>query len=785
MANVTQVQQVVGAIGNSPPSTTTTLPAASTTGNTLIVGIVLYSSDGATNEIDMAATSPVTDGTNTFTAVPAAEAKRTGTNWYQHLYFYVATNITGLSTEAITTNFARSTFSFVTVWEITPSTVDQGTSATGTGTAISAPSLTPPANGALGAMIIADEGSTPLFTPATGWTTDRNSTLGGGTTYGGHFPQTTAAAITFTATGPSDGSEDWSLSGITLIPPGGTPPAIAPAATAVSAATATIFASSAPHLTPAAATTAHTTAAVTAAAKLSATATAASRATATVTGPTVPTMPVISLGLPISTNADPGNTVTLANDNAYDSIWRSFTVPTTGTPVWLMLDLRTLDHSTSGQLSSTWFVWKGYGNNYYNGTQTLGSVSGSVFQFLPQNYTVDAHPSAGSAPAQSDAGWVNLATITNNRYSGRIHGPNDLHTYNWMRISITASSGPPGNDDVALQVQLRDIRATANDSIFAYGDSLTDESWNTVQPGNTLWPVINGIPTGPSEHSIRYAAGRADPPVIFDGAIGGWVSSTGWDNRADFIDANPCHYVVLGFGGNNANNAGGVWADETDPEAQSYKTDMQNLISYVLAAGKIPLVPRLYWFDAAAYDPNNATILNQILDELAVANPDAIVGPDIYAFMQANPNLLRDHLHPTFDDTNPAGQLGGFTGYEYYIRAWALTLARAIYTLPPAPDNVFVTASDFHLGVTVRQLGSLTVTETWHPRPNGIIHTRQQGNPTITGRDIQPVGNTHTRAQGNPTLSGRVLPAGLAHTRQQGHPAVNTLTLAPLALDRG
>jgi hypothetical protein len=226
MAAVTLVQNVA-VIEGTGTSRTGTLPGPSTTGNTLIVAVGLYSSDGGSNEIDLATTNPVVDGTNTFTPIAAAEIKRSATTYYQHQYFYIATHITGLTTETVTATFQRSTFNFLTVWELTPSQFDQATTNTAASTAVNAGTLTPSANGAF-ALLLAEIESSTTVTPSSGWTSDRNAQAGNGTTYHGHQPQTTAAAINFTVTAAGTGTHEWSATGITLTPPGPAPVTLTP-----------------------------------------------------------------------------------------------------------------------------------------------------------------------------------------------------------------------------------------------------------------------------------------------------------------------------------------------------------------------------------------------------------------------------------------------------------------------------------------------------------------------------------------------------------------------------
>lgn len=85
----------------------------------------------------------------------------------------------------------------------------------------------------------------------------------------------------------------------------------------------------------------------------------------------------------------------------------------------------------------------------------------------------------------------------------------------------------------------------------------------------------------------------------------------------------------------------------------------------------------------------------------------------------------------------------------------------------------------------VRQLGNLTVTAAWVPRPVGLQHGRTVGAPVAHGRaTLTPEALTRARQQGTPTLSGRTTPAGLTRTRALGQPSVNARTLAPASLTR-
>ena len=207
---------------NNQPDTIVTLSDPTTNGNTLLVGISLFGQDGGSIEIDMASSNPVVDGTNVFTAIPSAEVKRSAGTWYQHSYFYIAEDITGEATSVITTNFDRATYSFVTVWELSPCQFDHAVTNTDIGLDIDIGTLTPSVSGALAVMLVEYEGGdNAALISDSDWIFERNAQAGGGSTAHGHYNQTTPAAINFHMVNvPSDGGPTgglfWSGSGLIL-----------------------------------------------------------------------------------------------------------------------------------------------------------------------------------------------------------------------------------------------------------------------------------------------------------------------------------------------------------------------------------------------------------------------------------------------------------------------------------------------------------------------------------------------------------------------------------------
>jgi hypothetical protein len=371
-----------------------------------------------------------------------------------------------------------------------------------------------------------------------------------------------------------------------------------------------------------------------------------------------------------------------ANDEAnaidadYGTTWDSVFTPAANGAQWYVLDMRTVAPATK---SNVWFVWKNWHGNYYEASATLGPTAGSVFTALPRNYKVQGHASAGAQPAVGDAGWVDLVTVTDNRYNHRIHTTLNLSTYNWFRFYCTASSGVTGiNDSVQLQFDLRDARGSTDDSIFFHGDSITWEAFSAREPGNSLWAAV-----GPIENGLSAATSRV-APVVINGGVPGWHSSDGIANKEIYIGGTPCKYVTLNFGSNDANAAnidlntlGGV----NSAYAQQYKTDMQGMIDYAYGLGKICIIPHIPYGDLSAWSAPNVQILNTIIDQLVSSNTGKVIaGPDAYSFFAAHTNCLRDHLHPTYDDGISGGLFNGMTGYENLLALWRDSLISKLYT---------------------------------------------------------------------------------------------------------
>nr|MBA2448489.1 SGNH/GDSL hydrolase family protein [Chloroflexota bacterium] len=134
------------------------------------------------------------------------------------------------------------------------------------------------------------------------------------------------------------------------------------------------------------------------------------------------------------------------------------------------------------------------------------------------------------------------------------------------------------------------------------------------------------------------------------------------DDGARLVDAwlatYPGRYVGLAYGTNDA-RAG------LSPEA--FYANYEAMVRAVVAAGKIPVVPKVPW-GSAGYLRARVPAFNAELDRLYAAHPEIVPGPDFWAyFLERQALISRDGVHPT-----PAG-------YAAYRQHWADTMLRRVY----------------------------------------------------------------------------------------------------------
>ena len=269
--------------------------------------------------------------------------------------------------------------------------------------------------------------------------------------------------------------------------------------------------------------------------------------------------------------------------------------------------------------------------------------------------------------------WTTLSctpncNVTGEHYTGRQFIADLTGTgYTQIRMKISSMVGTNAGYDV-LTVNGRLGTNDANDTYLMLGDSIVANCWGAAPN------------TGPVEQLALqiHAARPAQFPVSTVGGQSGWLSSTALDaspygipNIEKFMQDVPAvKFVGLNFGTNDANG---------NVPAQTYCSNMQRIVQYIIAAGKTPIIPTIVASPSSAVQAN-APAMNACLATLEKNYPSIIVGPDLWT-------LFRGHSKADgwfFDDLHPSLE----TGCKALQNAWTSTLLSTIYPAPGALPEV-------------------------------------------------------------------------------------------------
>ena len=339
-----------------------------------------------------------------------------------------------------------------------------------------------------------------------------------------------------------------------------------------------------------------------------------------------PPLPLISLNVPAFAPTDyPAS----ADDNNYGTCWR-------GTiPGWLAYDLSSVPAAQRGQVV---VVFYDTDSNDYDHT-----ITNSYYTGIPENYTIEGNAAPGGTTSAPTSGWVTLATVTGNIYRSRQSVVN-LTGYNWIRINISLLETESGST-TCIDMDVHDASQGLQDDWIFYGDSITNGCMAIYNSPTYAQMVNSALP--------NYF------PVVENGGIGGIFSYNGAQNINTWLSVFPGQYVGIDYGTNDA------WGNQTG--AAAYYSYEEEIVQAVLAAGKIPVIPKIPFStnaDVADYVP----AYNAEIDALYAAYPQIVKGPDFWTFFQNNPSLLgSDGVHPTT------------AGYTAMGQQWVNTMLAEVY----------------------------------------------------------------------------------------------------------
>lgn len=341
--------------------------------------------------------------------------------------------------------------------------------------------------------------------------------------------------------------------------------------------------------------------------------------------------PVISRNVPVYSNS---GQPTAANDEHYFSFCF---VPTPG---YIAYDLSGVPEEQRKQVIAVWYNTSSYDD--------IGMYRNRNME--PSDYTVEVNSAPGGEYPED--GWEVVETVSGNTLSSRQHLVY-MEKFNWIRLNITAA-----NDSAGTQASINfDVHTVSNgisDSWLFLGDSITAGGMNNCY-GTGFATHINML-------DDRYF------PIQENGGIGGITSSDGNANIKRWLSTSQAKYVSIAYGTNDC------WGNPNGTEV--YRANTKSMIDEVLAAGKIPVLPKI----PASTNPdvmNNVPLYNAVIDELYEEYGDRLVqGPDFQAMFEENPDYLSgDGVHPSD------------VGYAAMRETWAKTMYERVYTAEAAPGT--------------------------------------------------------------------------------------------------
>jgi hypothetical protein len=329
---------------------------------------------------------------------------------------------------------------------------------------------------------------------------------------------------------------------------------------------------------------------------------------------TTPPMPLLSLTAPAFASGSIG--VFNGPDKAKDLSTTGWT--SDKTPAWIAYDISGAPLNQRQQ--ALFAIYALHCPDYFNSAP-------AVYMQMPLDYTIETNPAAGGTSSPPATGWTQLTSVTNNVNSVRQHLLN-LNGANWVRVAISRASDP---NNVTIDFDLYSAPEGGSDSWLFMGDSITHMAF----------------PRAFSDlQRLVHADKPAYAPAVIEAAIGGTATTTAVGALDATIAGYPGRFVALAYGTN----------DHPDT------FQMEALVQKLLAAGVVPVIPRMPWSDQRLLEGPK---INAQIDALYLKYPQIVRGPDLWTVFGNRTDLIPPgDVHP-----NAAGQ-------EVLRQAWAAAMEK-------------------------------------------------------------------------------------------------------------
>ncbi len=363
--------------------------------------------------------------------------------------------------------------------------------------------------------------------------------------------------------------------------------------------------------------------------------------------------PVISRNCPVYSGK--ASQPTAANDEHY------FSFCFLTSPDYIAYDLSAVPAEQKKQIIAVWYNTSSY--------DYIGNYKSRNME--PSDYTIEVNAAEGGAYPEDN--WEIVETVTGNTLSSRQHLVN-MEKYNWIRLNIEKADDESGKQ-ASFNFDIHNVSGGVSDSWLFLGDSITAGGMNNCY-GTGFATHINKIDS-------RYF------PIQENGGIGGIRSIDGKENIDRWLKTSHAKYVSLAYGTNDC------WGNPNG--TKEYYSNTKYMIDAILAAGKIPVLPKIP--GSSNEDVmNNVPLYNAEIERLYKEYGDKIVkGPDFEKFLSENPDYLSgDGVHPSD------------VGYAAMREEWARLMYETVYTA----DSSDVTEPTEPATTTTTTTTSSTTTET-------------------------------------------------------------------------
>lgn len=224
-----------------------------------------------------------------------------------------------------------------------------------------------------------------------------------------------------------------------------------------------------------------------------------------------------------------------------------------------------------------------------------------------------------------------------------IRGFNPYTTYYYRAVA-----GSP------FGTQRGDIQAFPTGEYYvAVGDSITRAS-----DGRGYEPTLSDL--------LRNSKGY--PNTVANWGVNGATSAGGAKFIFLTLSTVPrAKYFLVMYGTNDASLPGPVPSGKGkrpgDPGyRESYKDNLQRIISAIQSAGKIPYLAKVPYTTKRSIDLSRIREYNIVVDELVAANDIAVTPSDFFSYFQEHPDEIPDGIHPNK------------IGYESMANLWFIAL---------------------------------------------------------------------------------------------------------------